>query len=132
MDEQQAEQVRRDRIKMLAAQADARWAAKGSAVDAPDKQQPVQMLESRDPATGIRQTHAGREPQASPEPRPAVAEERMEEAPPQADAAPSLKTRRPMRTEPEDSPWKQQAAKGNPGEEWQPASWSPAPARRRS
>ncbi|KAJ4359814.1 uncharacterized protein N0V89_000370 [Didymosphaeria variabile] len=132
MAEQQAEALRQERIKMLAAQADARWAAKPSAVDAPDKQQPVQMLESRDPNTGIRQTNADQEIRGRVDPQPAVTEEDIEAEARQTDAAPTLKKRKPMRKEPKDSPWKQAAAKGNPGEEWQPASWSPAPARRRS
>jgi NADH dehydrogenase [ubiquinone] 1 alpha subcomplex assembly factor 2 len=117
---------------MLAAQADARWAAKASAVDAPDKQQPAQMLQSRDPATGIRQAPAAHATRHAAHPRPPPTDARIDEPPPQADAPPSGETPRPVRTEPQDSPWKQQAAKGSPGEEWQPASWAPAPARRRS
>ncbi|KAK7179971.1 hypothetical protein DPSP01_009860 [Paraphaeosphaeria sporulosa] len=132
MEEQQAEAMRQERIKLLAAQADARWAAKPSAVDAPDKQQPVQMLESRDPSTGIRQMNADQETRDKAEPPKAVTEEAIREEAPQTDAAPTLKTRMPMQTEPKDSPWKKAAAKGNPGDEWQPSSWSPAPARKRS
>lgn len=130
--EQQQEVLRQERIKMLAAQADARWAAKPSAVDAPDKQQPTQMLQSRDSSTGIKQTNIDQEIRDSAESLPEVKEEHIQEEAPQSDAAPTLKKRKPMRTEPKDSPWKQAAAKGNPGEEWQPASWSPAPIRRRT
>lgn len=126
MEEQQAEAMRQERIRILAAQADARWAAKPSAVDAPDMQQPAQMLESRDPSTGISQRVAGREA------RDQAEEGDIQEEEPQTDAAPTLKTRKPMRTEPKDSPWKKAAAKGNPGDEWQPASWAPSPARKRS
>ncbi|KAF1977309.1 hypothetical protein BU23DRAFT_452555 [Bimuria novae-zelandiae CBS 107.79] len=131
--EQQLEVLRQERMKMLAAQADARWAAKPSAVDAPDKQQPVQVLESSDPNSSIRQMNVDQETRDRAELlSPVTEEENIQEEAPQIDAAPTLKTRKPMRTEPKDSPWDQAAAKGNPGDEWQPASWSPAPARRRS
>jgi NADH dehydrogenase [ubiquinone] 1 alpha subcomplex assembly factor 2 len=118
--------LRQERIKLLAAQADARWASKPSAVDAPDKQQPVHMLESRDQTTGISQpTNTTTTTRA--EPPPPVTEDSIQEH-----APPTLKKEKPMRTEPKSSPWKPAAAKGNPGDEWQPASWSPAPARKRS
>lgn len=131
MDEQQAEAMRQERIKLLAAQADARWAAKPSAVDAPENQQPVHMLQSRDPSTGIRQMNVHHGMRDAAEPRAPVTDEAAEETAPQTDPAPTLKTRTPMKTEPKDSPWRN-AAKGNPSDEWQPASWSPAPARKRS
>ena len=129
--EQQQEVLRQQRIKLLAAQADARWAEKPSAVDAPDKQQPIQMLESADPNTGIRQMNTHQETRDRAEALFPATEERVQDEAPQTDAAPTLKTKQPMRTEPRDSPWKQAAGKGNPGEEWQPAPWSPAPARRK-
>lgn len=124
--------MRQERIRFLAAQADERWAAKPSAVDAPDRQQPVQMLESRDPNTGIRQMNADQDVRDRAEPQQAVTEEDIHTKAREDNAAPTLKKRKPMRKEPKDSPWNQAAAKGNPGQEWQPAPWSPAPARRRS
>lgn len=114
---------------MLAAQADARWAAKPSVLDAPDKQQPVQVLESRDPNAGVRQMNADEEIKDRAVPPRTVEEGIEEEA--QTEDVPTLKTRKRMRTEPKDSPWKQ-AAKGNPGDEWQPVSWSPGLAKRRT
>ncbi|PVH99543.1 hypothetical protein DM02DRAFT_614961 [Periconia macrospinosa] len=118
--DQKAEVYRQERMKVLAAQADARWAAKPSALDAPDKQQPVQMLQSQDPSSGIRQMNVDQE---------AIDNHAAEEKDTAADAgAPTLKTRKRMRTEPKDSPWKQ--APKNPGDEWQPAQWSPGPAKR--
>ncbi|KAK3210095.1 hypothetical protein GRF29_44g1679242 [Pseudopithomyces chartarum] len=129
--EQQHEVLRQERIKLLAAQADARWASKPSAVDAPDKQQPVHMLESRDQTTGISQpattTTTSSSTTTRAEPPPSVTEDSIQEH-----APPKLKEEKPMQTEPKPSPWKPAAAKGNPGDEWQPASWSPAPARKRS
>lgn len=127
--DQEAEVYRQQRMKTLAAQADARWASKPSMLDAPDKQQPVQMLESRDPNTGFRQMNASQEIRDEAQSLQEVREEDIEGN--QADAAPTLKTRKPMQTEPKDSPWKQ-AVKGNPGDEWQPASWAPGPAKRRA
>jgi len=126
--DQQAEVQRRAQIKMLAAQADARWAAKASVLDGPDKQQPVQVLESRDPNAGVSQMNAAAD--ASEKAAPLTVDKTMEEAS-QPDDAPTLKTKIPMRSEPKDTPWKH-SAKGNPGDEWQPASWSPGPAKRRT
>ncbi|KAF2689862.1 hypothetical protein K458DRAFT_382990 [Lentithecium fluviatile CBS 122367] len=127
--DQQAEVYRQARIKQLAAQADARWAAKPSVLDAPDKQQPAQMLESRDPNAGVAQMNADLETTEKAEPSRSEALNPEEAA--RTEDAPTLKTRKRMRTEPKDSPW-QQVAKGNPGDEWQPAPWSPGPAKRRT
>jgi NADH dehydrogenase [ubiquinone] 1 alpha subcomplex assembly factor 2 len=127
--DQEAEVFRQERMKMLAAQADAKWAAKPSALDAPDKQQPMQMLQSRDPNSGIKQMNSDEEVRDMASKETDVDVDVAEE--PQTVEAPTMKTRKPMRTEPKDSPWKQ-APKGNPGDEWQPAPWSPGPARRRA
>jgi NADH dehydrogenase [ubiquinone] 1 alpha subcomplex assembly factor 2 len=123
-------------MKMLAAQADVRWATKPSAMDAPDKQQPVQMLESRDHGHGIRQMNADQEVRHRAEStQPLVDADTIkskEESREQVDeegGAPSLRKSRVMKKEPKDSPWKQ-AASRNPGGDWQPDSWTPGPARR--
>ncbi|KAF2243938.1 hypothetical protein BU26DRAFT_554706 [Trematosphaeria pertusa] len=129
--EQRSDVFRQQRIKMLAQEADARWAAKPSVLDAPDKQQPVQPLESRDPNAGIRQMNADQEVRGKAEPQRTVEEEDVASKAAQTNEAPALKTRRRMRTEPKDSPWNQ-AAKGNPGDEWQPQSWTPGSAKRRA
>ena len=127
--EQQADVIRQQQLKQLAAQADARWAAKPSFLDAPDKQQPTQMLQSRDPTSGIRQMAADQElnPSRTPKKVDDVIDETEE-----SNDAPVLRTRQ-LRSEPKakDSPWKQ-STKGNPGDEWTPDAWSPAPARRRA
>lgn len=146
--EQQQDMMRQDQMRMLASQADARWASKPSALDAPDKQQPVQMLKSRDPDTGVVQTNVDQQIRDRTElppnveeqdPRPQQVEvstpsQQMPHDPPEpADAgdAPSVQTRKRMKKEPRDSPWKQ-ATRNNPGEDWQPQGWSPAPARKRA
>lgn len=164
--EQQQDTMRQERIKALAAQADAKWASKPSALDAPDKQQPMQMLQSRDPDSGVvpmnleQERGEGRKPVGGTRKmdtgggggagdvvigdeakRIGGEEEGEEEAselleeigivdPSAKDEAPTLKTRKRMKKEPKDSPWKHAA--GNPGEEWQPTGWSPGPAKRRS
>lgn len=130
IDEQQYEVARQARMKYLAAEADARWAAKPSAVDAPDKQQPMQMLESRDPASGIRQMNTGQEAIEREVQESKSIEQDLPEETTESDAAPTLKKRKPMRTEPKDSPWKK-AASANPSGDWQPAPWAPPPARKR-
>jgi NADH dehydrogenase [ubiquinone] 1 alpha subcomplex assembly factor 2 len=150
--EQQAELQRQQNIKLLAARADERWASKPSALDAPDKQQPIQMLESRDPKSGVVQTNAEQELRSrGPESRSAEASQQEEERPkndmrpdvtPGAEApqeesglteeAPMFKAKkkmRPNKAPKEDSPWKQVVA-GNPGDDWQPKAWTPPPRRR--
>jgi NADH dehydrogenase [ubiquinone] 1 alpha subcomplex assembly factor 2 len=144
--EQHQDMMRIERMKQLAAQADARWAEKPSALDAPDKQQPVQMLQSRDPDSGVTQMNADQEIRDSIEPprpldqeaaRPAPVEPeqpaepqqmpRDPPAPAAQDDAPAFTAKKRMKKEPKDSPWKQAAQ----NQEWQPQGWSPAPAKRR-
>ncbi|KAF2110725.1 hypothetical protein BDV96DRAFT_198910 [Lophiotrema nucula] len=132
INEQRADVFRREQMKVLAAEADARWASKPSAMDAPDKQQPAHMLESRDVNSGIRQANVDEDARDSTE-RPRTTEE--VEATPQAAAEAQESKETPVSAQgkvktPKESPWKQ-PPKGGPGEEWQPESWSPAPARRR-
>ncbi|ORY07652.1 hypothetical protein BCR34DRAFT_489283 [Clohesyomyces aquaticus] len=145
--EQQANVVRQQQIKVLAAQADARWASVPSVLDAPVKQQPAQMLESRDPGAGIRQMNVGEEAreQATPtEPIQTDAKEdhigivetcrkEIDDAVEDAvQGAPTLKTRRVMREpKPKDSPW-QRPGTASASQEWQPESWTPPPARKRA
>ena len=119
--EQRADIVRQERMKILAAEADARWAAKPSALDAPDKQQPVQMLESRDPRSGIQQMNVTEESKVE------------SELPGNSDSSHSTgrasKSAKSFTRETKDSPFKQPTA-SNPGDEWQPQSWPPAPSKR--
>ncbi|KAF2844771.1 hypothetical protein T440DRAFT_473146 [Plenodomus tracheiphilus IPT5] len=147
--EQRMDMQRQERMKVLAAQADARWAAKPSALDAPDKQQPVQMLQSRDPDSGVVQMNiehevrertsvdgqgqtpdiVSRDEQASPAPRD-IPRDTPESATPQSDGD-LFVAKKKLRKEPKDSkdsPWSQAAQP----QEWQPQGWSPAPAKRRA
>jgi NADH dehydrogenase [ubiquinone] 1 alpha subcomplex assembly factor 2 len=140
--EQQQEMMRQERMKILASQADARWASKPSALDAPDKQQPMQMLQSRDPESGVSQMNVDQERRDHVEP-PRVLEEQesrpqpvLEDAEPQqmprdppipsANDTPVARAGKKAKKEPKDSPWKQ----AETSKDWQPQGWSPAPARR--
>lgn len=142
--EQQQDAMRQERMKLLAAQADERWASKPSALDAPDKQQPMQMLQSRDPDSGVTQMNVNQE--AAEKVAPPSTSERDDEkllsggadelqqmprdppVPASTDDAPALTTRKRMKKEPRDSPWGQ----ASPNQEWQPQGWTPAPAKRRA
>lgn len=143
LDEQRQDVARQERMKVLALQADQRWAAKPSALDAPDLQQPIQPLQSHDPASGVAQMSAseGKEDRAGPirqieerEARPPpVAEEpspqempRDPPVPAPTDAAPA-QSKTKARKDPKENPWNQ----AEPSKDWQPQGWSPAPARRR-
>jgi NADH dehydrogenase [ubiquinone] 1 alpha subcomplex assembly factor 2 len=147
--EQRREIMRQEQMKVLASQADARWASKPSALDAPDKQQPVQMLKSRDPDSGVVQMNADQDIRDRTEPLRITEESnaqvhRVQEAEPQqmprdppvpatTGDTPSTSTRKFKKEpkEPKDSPWNQ-AAQNNSGQDWQPQGWTPAPARRRT
>ncbi|RMZ74471.1 hypothetical protein GMOD_00003516 [Pyrenophora seminiperda CCB06] len=131
--EQHQDLMRQARMKQLAAQADARWAETPSALDAPDKQQPMQMLQSRDPDSGLTQMNLDQE--VRDEAARQVEPEHISPDPPvpaQAaaveDDAPDATPRKRMRKEPKDTPWKQAAQ----SQDWQPQGWSPAPAKRRA
>jgi NADH dehydrogenase [ubiquinone] 1 alpha subcomplex assembly factor 2 len=144
--EQQQDLMRQERMKQLAAQADARWASKPSALDAPDKQQPVQMLQSKDIESGIAQMNADQEMVDKVEPPRQLGQEESTPAPvkpaepqqmprdppaPAADDAPAFTAKKRLRKEPKepkDSPWNQTAQP----QEWQPQGWTPAPAKRRT
>lgn len=116
--EQRADVFRQEQMKVLAAAADARWAAKPSALDAPNKQQPIQMLESRNPDSGIRQMNIDQETRDRAQPS------RVPEKEGSGKETPSHS--KPTTREPKDSPWNQSTT-GKVGNEWQPQSWAPAP-----
>lgn len=111
--EQAADLARQDRIKTLAAEADARWAAKPRLTDMPaaaadlksNKSQPAPALD-----TGKTQ------------PQEQVAEQNLQDE--------GLRdTSAQDKTEVKDDPWKKAAT--GPGESWQPAAWTPTSTRKR-
>jgi NADH dehydrogenase [ubiquinone] 1 alpha subcomplex assembly factor 2 len=127
--EQQHDLRRRETIKLLAARADQRWAEKPSALDAPDKQQPIQVLESRDPKAGLAQSNvqlANDKTEATETAAPQQQQQQQQTVPPR----PQPKKQK-ARKDPKDSPWNKTSQGVNPGDDWQPKGWTPAPAARK-
>jgi NADH dehydrogenase [ubiquinone] 1 alpha subcomplex assembly factor 2 len=138
--EQQQDLRRRETIKLLAARADQRWAEKPSALDAPDKQQPIQVLESRDPKAGLAQSNvqlANDETKATetavPLPRPSEQPATPQQQQQQQQTVPPRPQpkKQKARKDPKDSPWNKTSQGVNPGDDWQPKGWTPAPAAKR-
>lgn len=113
MQEQVAELQRQARIKVLAAEADARWEAKPSLLD-----MPTTTTASGDGQ--VRDQELGRDREALEKPQEAQGE--GEGRPPEQTTS-QTGTRSP-------DPWKR-AERGAPGETWQPEAWTPTPARKR-
>jgi NADH dehydrogenase [ubiquinone] 1 alpha subcomplex assembly factor 2 len=133
VDEQKADLLRQERIKLLAAQADARWAAKPGVLDGPEMAQAVPALRTPRRQDGtkvagtlaedVRETMSSgnrpdEEPRSSKKETWAVSQEEEKE---------KMRTGKATETD----PWKQ-ADTGVPGQNWQPKGWNPsAPAKRR-
>ncbi|KAL7798437.1 hypothetical protein V8C37DRAFT_399215 [Trichoderma ceciliae] len=109
LEEQRAEVVRQERIKYLAAEADARWEAKPRVMEAPreeaEEAEPAGKL-SLGGETRLGETRQGDEAGAS-----------------------SPQTAKREKTDAQD-PWAGSKAQG-PGEKWQPTAWDPSAARRK-
>jgi NADH dehydrogenase [ubiquinone] 1 alpha subcomplex assembly factor 2 len=104
--EQQGDVVRQAQLKVLAAQADARWEAKARLVGQPAADEGVKQIDGKvwgaaQPVTGPGET--GREQ--------------------------SITQEQPTAKQRDDDPWKK--AKGGPSEQWQPQAWSPRGAPKR-
>ncbi|KAI0016295.1 hypothetical protein F4780DRAFT_783351 [Xylariomycetidae sp. FL0641] len=110
LNEQAADVARQERLKVLAAEADARWEAKPSLLDHPGqaKGQPVPPLNTE--KTQPQEQRAVKEGQ-----------EKEEET--------AAQKERQTPTTPKDDPWKR--ARGGPSEGWQPEAWTPTAARKR-
>ncbi|KAI1337893.1 hypothetical protein F5Y15DRAFT_389553 [Xylariaceae sp. FL0016] len=110
LQEQRTDIARQQRMKALAAEADARWEAKPSLLDIPgaERGQPVPPLN-----TSKNQPH---ERGAAEE---VMRQEKEEEPEPETASRPA----------PKEDPWKRAAT--GPGETWQPAAWSPTSTRKR-
>ncbi|KAI5863313.1 hypothetical protein GGS23DRAFT_596500 [Durotheca rogersii] len=118
--EQAAEVARQERIKVLAAEADARWAAKPSYLSPPHLSGKPNIGHAASPLdTG--ETHPwGRKQEPMAPGSPAQHDLEAEtQATPTSDAPPKSA----------HDPWKH--AQGAPGETWQPEAWSPASAKKR-
>lgn len=131
---------RQEQLKVLAAQADARWAAKGCLLDAPghQREQPVpalrvggdmaglktdgQVMEERQP-TNVAADGSGEGIQAESSPEsqtkrhPLTAREQRAPAP-----APEAMTAKEQQEK--EDPWKNHT-RGGPSEDWQPQAWDP-------
>ncbi|KAI1822684.1 hypothetical protein F4861DRAFT_540734 [Xylaria intraflava] len=102
--EQSAEATRQERIKVLAAEADARWEAKPSLLDMPARSGPAPTAPRE--AGGRDQRGDGTTAK-------------------QTDTHTHTQTQTPH----QDDPWKRAAQRGAPGETWQPEAWTPAPTK---
>jgi len=115
-------------MKELAAKADERWRSQESFLDAPSKQQPAPAIGVKDPG--------GYMPQTKPEDKQGVMSGVGDQV--QVQGAVEGKGRevdegryKGNARQREEAPWAKQAQKGNPGEGWQPESWTPGVASRR-
>lgn len=130
--EQAADLARQRRVKLLAAEADARWDAKPGYLDAPPpppaaeeapgsgaRGQPVPPLNT---APAQPQEHAARESPVPSEPEIVGAQQTSRSAVP--------KEKENEKEKEKEDPWKR-ARPSTPGETWQPEAWTPTPARKR-
>ncbi|KAI1175789.1 hypothetical protein F4777DRAFT_296110 [Nemania sp. FL0916] len=129
--EQMAELQRQARIKVLAAEADARWEAKPSLLDMPPKPETktkaVGDAQQQSPRGDEQEQVGSRDRQTSERIQETARGERGRER--GKDDIPS-KQPDPKTNPPDPDPWKQ-AQRGAPGETWQPEAWTPAPAKKR-
>ncbi|KAH7062568.1 hypothetical protein B0J12DRAFT_707820 [Macrophomina phaseolina] len=121
--EQQLDEIRQVRLKQLAADADARWAAKPSALDPPPQSQTTPGLRPRDPAAYA--------PQTEPEEREGVrnAVGAPEEVKASAAGEENVDKGRFKGDTQEKAPAPWQEPKS--AQEWQPAPWAPKIARKK-
>ncbi|CEO60002.1 hypothetical protein PMG11_04646 [Penicillium brasilianum] len=109
LEEQQQDLVRQAQIKQLARLADERWASKPSFLDKPKTQQPPPPTESSE--TSVNQTA-----------------ESLQEASATASSTPTPKPASAKPKPAKEDPWAK-ANPGNPGDTWQPESWTPSSKR---
>ncbi|KAI1272042.1 hypothetical protein F5Y07DRAFT_322856 [Xylaria sp. FL0933] len=144
MAEQVAELQRQARIKLLAAEADARWAAKPSLLDMP----PTKTAPPPTTSTTTETTTTTTTTETETTSQLPGASERVSESGEQAQretikdgteakgevqgAADTETETKSSQTKADTDPWKR-AQRGAPGETWQPQAWTPtsAPARKR-
>jgi NADH dehydrogenase [ubiquinone] 1 alpha subcomplex assembly factor 2 len=133
--EQSQDLVRQKNLKVLAAAADARWAAKPSFLDAPRKPELGQPLPATEvggggaiepPAKEGVKNNVGRfvDDNVSGDNQTAINDHKREEPEKKAVAGKSHPSNRDgalTETRQKEDPWKQ--ARGGPSEEWQPAAW---------
>ncbi|KAI0201437.1 hypothetical protein F4808DRAFT_425187 [Astrocystis sublimbata] len=113
MQEQLGELQRQARIKVLAAEADARWEAKDSLLDMP-----------KETSAGTHTKGVGEKTTKG----TAEMEGRGEIGVRESKEVGGGKTET---QKPDPDPWKRAATPSAPGETWQPEAWTPAPAKKR-
>lgn len=125
-------------MKELAAQADERWRAQESFLDAPRTQQPAPAIGTRDPGgyapmtepeekQGVRSAVEDQEKVAK-----AVRGEETDEGRFRGEARERVPAeKKQMGKKQGEAPWAKNLPKGAPGETWQPESWTPGAAPRR-
>ncbi|KAJ5454514.1 NADH:ubiquinone oxidoreductase17.2kDa subunit [Penicillium daleae] len=109
LEEQQQDLIRQAQIKELARLADERWASKPSFLDKPNTRQTLPPTETSEPTVN-----------------PATESRQDAPAP-----TPSTSTPEPTASKPKplkEDPWAK-ANPGNPGDTWQPESWTPSSKR---
>ncbi|KAL9489308.1 hypothetical protein ACSS6W_001585 [Trichoderma asperelloides] len=117
LEEQRAELVRQERIKLLAAEADARWEAKPRVMEAPRGEEEEGLA-----APGRRLPLASAEERAQP-----VVEGEEEEEKKVTRKEKSQATKLEEEKIDAKDPWARARAQG-PGEKWQPTAWNPTAA----
>lgn len=100
IEEQQYDLVRQAQMKQLARLADERWASKPSYLDKPQTQQPAPATKTSDDTVNAAHESGG--------------------AAPEHDAGVETEKQQPAE---KGDPWAK--ARGAPGENWQPDSWTP-------
>lgn len=123
MEEQVAELQRQTRIKLLAAEADARWEAKPSLLDRP----PTKTTKTSVIEEGLSQ-------KSEPEPQGVSTSKIASQVRAQAQTrkredTPATATGSEAPS-PENDPWRR-ADRSAPGEAWQPEAWTPTSAKKR-
>lgn len=134
--EQSQDLVRQRNLKVLAAEADARWAAKPSFLDAPDRSQPLPALDRKDDgeytqtmeslqrnstisaARGVKEVLQNADGLTN----TTLASEASDlKGKSQAGERQATKPREVPKPEAAEDPWKQ--TRGGPSEGWQPKAW---------
>ncbi|KAL2074259.1 hypothetical protein VTL71DRAFT_8037 [Oculimacula yallundae] len=123
--EQSQDLVRQRNLKVLAAQADARWAAKPSFLDSPEKRQPLPATQIED-STGGKVVGDGEAVASVPGSKVAPEGNAQKTQVPDENYRPDEKLEEEERKSKgdtkKDDPWKN--ARGGPSEEWQPQGWT--------
>ncbi|KAK0711031.1 hypothetical protein B0H67DRAFT_646442 [Lasiosphaeris hirsuta] len=129
IEEQRADVIRQERMKVLAAEADARWAAKPGYVDAPGevKAQPQPVLQQKSvpqeaPEEKVERTTENESTPAQPDETEAQATEGATLS--REETWRKMQQQKPKPTE--ANPWVK--TRGGPSEEWQPQAWQPPAA----